>query len=320
MQVVVAEDDPIIRRMLQHTVERLGHGCLLAEDGEQAWELYCTHRPDVVISDWMMPGLDGLSLCRRIREQAPDPNEFRGYTYFVMLTALSEKEHRWQGMRAGADDYLTKPLDADDLQFRLIAAQRLTSLHRRLMEQTRELQRLNEQFYRDGRVDTLTGLGNRRQMQEHLDRAHAYAERYGRPYAVGIVDIDHFKEYNDTLGHLAGDEALRAVARALREGPRSTDAVYRYGGEEFLVFLPEQWAEGARSAVERLREHVRDLNIPHPGRDPTHRLSISAGIAVYDPSERPGVASVLERADEALYAAKHAGRACTRMWRSGEES
>ena len=308
MLVLIAEDDAVSRRILQRSVERLGHGVLLAEDGEQAWELYRELNPEVVISDWVMPRLDGLALCSRVRA-----NPLDAYPYFILLTSRTEKQHRLEGMQAGADDYLTKPLDPDDLALRLIAARRATALHRKLIEQTAELERLSEKLFRDGRRDALTGIGNRRGMEEELKRLGARSVRYGRTFAVALIDIDHFKRYNDTCGHPAGDETLRAVARTLSEQSRTGDSVFRYGGEEFLAVFPEQTVEGAREAAERMRARIVDLSIPHPGKNPPGPVTVSAGVACGFAAEVP-VDELIRRADSALYAAKQAGRNQVSVW------
>ena len=310
MLVLIAEDDAVSRRILQRSVERLGHRCLVAEDGEGAWALYRDHRPDVIISDWVMPGLDGLSLCRRMRS-----NPLSGYPYFILLTSRTEKQHRLEGMQAGADDYLTKPLDRDDLQLRLIAARRTTALHRKLIEQAAELERLSERLYQDGRRDALTGIGNRRAMQDDLSKMMARATRYEQRFAIALIDIDHFKRYNDTCGHLAGDETLRAVAQTLSGEMRAGDAVYRYGGEEFLAVFTGQDATGALEAAERMRICIQGLGIPHPGKTPTGPVTVSAGIAQSHGIDA-SLSELMRRADAALYGAKQRGRNQVCTWQS----
>lgn len=165
MRVLLAEDDAVSLLILRRAVEKLGHECLAAENGEDAWQTY-KENPDVgvIISDWMMPGVDGLELCRRVREE-----EREGYTYFIFLTALGDKEHLLMGFEAGADDYLSKPLDREELQVRMISAGRLTKLHQQLAEQRSELEKLNSRLTDQARTDHLTGLGNRLRMQEDLE-------------------------------------------------------------------------------------------------------------------------------------------------------
>lgn len=304
MRVLIAEDDAVSRMILQRAVEKFGHECLMAEDGERAWDIYNqTPGVDVIISDWMMPGMDGLQLCRKVREDQRDE-----YTFFIFLTALGDKEHLLEGMQAGADDYLAKPLDREQLQVRLIAAARVTSLHRQLNAKNVELGRLNEELFAMSRRDPLTMLGNRLRLREDLETLSAQAERYGHSYCAILCDVDHFKLYNDHYGHLAGDDVLRAVAEIVAQTVRKGDTVYRYGGEEFLAILPEQSLESATQAAERLRRSVEELEIPHAARPAPNVVTISLGLAILRPGEKKSADELLKQADEALYHAKNAGR------------
>jgi two-component system, cell cycle response regulator len=304
LRVLIAEDDAVSRTILKKAVETFGHECLTAEDGESAWELFReTPEVDVIISDWMMPGMDGLEFCRRIR--AAD-NVW--YTFFIFLTALGDKEHLLEGMRAGADDYLAKPLDREQLQVRLIAASRVNDLHRRLAEQKAELERLNGELFEVSRVDPLTKLGNRLRLREDLETLGAHAERYGHTFSALLCDIDFFKAYNDAYGHLAGDEVLEKVAATFSRNLRAGDLAYRYGGEEFLIILPEQDQRSASVAAERLRRSVEELTIFHEAKEPPGVLTISVGLAALSEGERKTIADLLKEADEALYGAKEAGR------------
>ncbi|TNF26559.1 MAG: diguanylate cyclase [Deltaproteobacteria bacterium] len=303
MKILVAEDDDVSRFMTVKAVQALGYECIAAADGEAAWQLYLREGADTVISDWMMPGMDGVELCKRIRRM-----DDRAYTYFIILTALSEREYRLEGMRAGADDYLAKPLDRDELHLRLIAAQRVTTLHRKLQVQARELERLNREFFESGRVDALTGIANRLRMQEDLRAIAARVERYGDGFSLVLFDIDHFKLYNDTLGHVAGDEVLRAVARALAGACRSGDTVYRYGGEEFLAILGTPNLALAAIIVDRMRAAVEAACIRHPKSDTSPFVTVSAGVASLVADGGGTVADALRRADGALFRAKQAGR------------
>lgn len=304
MRVLVAEDDSVSLLILRRAVEKLGHECLTAGDGEQAWQLYKqTPGVDVIISDWMMPGMDGIELCRRVRDEERDE-----YTYFIFLTALSNKEHLLMGFEAGADDYLSKPLDREELQVRMISASRLNTLHRQLAEQRQELKRLNIQLADQARTDPLTDLGNRLRMQEDLESLDARKERYGQTYCVVLCDLDFFKTYNDNYGHPAGDGILRRVASAIKHHCRSGDAAYRYGGEEFLIVLPEQTRESGIAVAERLRRAVEELEMPHGTREFPETITISAGVAATIKDDEKSTESLLQEADEALYEAKEAGR------------
>jgi diguanylate cyclase (GGDEF)-like protein len=256
----------------------------------------------VVISDWIMPGLTGLELCREIRAFTPG-----NYTYFIMITSQAAPHQVVEGMEAGADDYLVKPLDSDDLEVRLIAAARVTSLHRQLAQQRFELEVLNQELTAISLRDPLTGLGNRMAIDEDLDQLEARVVRYGHRYCLALLDVDCFKSYNDTYGHQAGDQALQAVAAQLKGEAREGDAVYRYGGEEFLCIFPEQFLATAAVAAERMRSGLEQSAIPH-AESPLGVLTLSAGLAMLDPGRARSVDDVLKEADEALYRAKQLGR------------
>lgn len=288
MRILVAEDDAASRLILQAVVESLEHECLLATDGLAAWEHFCASGADVVISDWMMPRMDGLELCRRVRTHTAST----GYTYFIFLTSLGQKPDSLIGMHAGADDYLMKPLNADDLRIRLLVAGRITELHHRLARQALQLESLNRELFEQGHTDSLTRLGNRRRLHEDLQVVENYC-------AV-LCDVDCFKFYNDQFGHLAGDDVLRRIGEEVSTNCRKGDLAYRYGGEEFLLLLPEQSMDGALAAAERLRQAIEALAIPHPENAPFQGVTISAGVALRS----------LEQADTALYSAKRNGRNC----------
>lgn len=302
MKILVADDDPTSRLIIQTALRSLGHECQTVTDGEQAWHAFRSGRPEVVISDWMMPGLTGLQLCRNIRTLAPGL-----YTYFIMLTVHGSPEEIVEGMSVGADDFLIKPLDPDDLQARLISAARVTSLHRQLALQRTELEGLNVELTAIARRDPLSGLRNRRALQEDLDLLEARVTRYGHRYCMALLDIDGFKSYNDTYGHQAGDQILQAVSALLRAQARGGDAIYRYGGDEFLCIFPEQSVATGNLALERMRIGLERLGIPH-GDSPLGVLTFSAGLAMLDPDRKRSPNDVLKEADEALYRAKQLGR------------
>lgn len=285
MHVLIADDDPGTRLLMGAAVQRLGHETTLAEDGDAAWAAYQAARPEVVITDWDMPGMDGTALIRAIRSHPGT-----GYAYAMVVTGAADEASSRAAMEAGADDLVPKPFDPAALERKLIAADRVTAMHRRMHE--------------DARHDVLTGVGNRLRLVEDLRVLSGRMERYGHGSCVALLDVDHFKAYNDTAGHLAGDDVLRAVAGALRATIRSGDTLYRYGGEEFLVLLPEQTLERAALAAERLRAAVEALGIAHPNGGV---VTVSVGVA--QPTECTGAPeALLELADQALYRAKEAGR------------
>jgi diguanylate cyclase (GGDEF)-like protein len=295
VRILVADDDLGSRLVGQSSVEALGHTCLTAVDGDEAWRLFCDYKPEVLVTDREMPGLNGVQLCRAIRAAAGDT-----YTYIILVTSAGDNSDVLSGMEAGADDYLTKPLDPFALQAKLLAARRVTSLHAQLALYRAELAEL-------ARTDPLTNLHNRLTLGKDLELLHSRSRRYQRSYSLALLDIDNFKAYNDTYGHQAGDQALRGVALALDRDARAGDAVYRYGGEEFLIVLPEQPPAEALAAVDRLRLAVQALGIEHSG-SPGGVLTISAGVASFVAGRDISADELLKEADLALYRAKASGR------------
>lgn len=295
MKVLVADDDYVSRLVAKAAVEQSGHECIVAADGDAAWELFQSHRPEVVVTDLKMPGLDGLALCRAIRSTEKD-----SYTYLVLVTSHGSQDDVLAGLEAGADDYVTKPLDPFTLHTRLLVALRVTSLHT-------DLARYRTALADQARRDPLTKLSNRLKLSEDIEQLHNSSERYGRDYCVALCDVDNFKSYNDLYGHPAGDAALQAVAGSLAGQARTSDGVYRYGGEEFLLILHNQTMSGARMAMERARAAVQALGILHSG-GPLGVLTMSAGISAYSSGHRVSSEQLLSEADVALYAAKAAGR------------
>ena len=302
MRVLIAEDDPASLLLLRRSVEALGHEVIATTDGVEALAAFEAHAPSVVVSDWMMPGMDGIHLCREIRQRHGS-----GYVYFMLVTALADKQSAIAGMEAGADDFLTKPVDRELLRVRLAVAERVTAAYAKVAQQQRELEALNARLHEQGRTDALTQLGNRLRLNEDLIRLPAQVERYGYAYSVALADVDVFKQYNDHCGHLAGDQVLARVAAALAANGRSGDGAYRYGGEEFLLLLPGQTLDGAAAAADRHRRAVEELAIPHPT-SPIGIVTLSIGVASLTRDAMKDIDTLLQEADSALYMAKHAGR------------
>ena len=302
MDILVADDDFGSRLVVDALLTGLGHRCRLAEDGDAAWRLFEEQPPDVIITDWLMPGVDGLELCRRIRARSGD-----AYTYVILVTSMGDRRDVLEGMQAGADDYLVKPVDPSALEATLVAARRVTALHEELRRSRVELERLNTELAGLASTDPLTGVRNRLAMETDLTTIHAGGVRYGSRYAIGLCDIDCFKAFNDTYGHPAGDEALRCVADTLVATLRQADAVYRYGGEEFLAILPEATPDSAIAAFERVRRAVAEQRLPHIG-GPAGVITISAGVSAFGPGGEKTPEALLKEADVALYRAKDTGR------------
>jgi diguanylate cyclase (GGDEF)-like protein len=313
VNILLADDDPVFRLIAQTALRELGHACEIATDGTHAWSIFKARRPDVVISDWSMPGLSGIQLVRNIRAHPGD-----AYTYIIMVTGHSATEQILEGMSAGADDYLIKPLDLDDLHTRLICASRVTALHAELSMVRVDLRQMNGELTTLAGKDALTGLGNRRALAEEMASLEARATRYGHRYCIALLDVDLFKPFNDLYGHQAGDRALQAVADQLATEVRTGDAVFRYGGEEFLCVFPEQSLANGVSAVSRMRLRIKALAIPHAA-NPSGVLTISGGVAMMDPGHITSPDAVLAAADEALYRAKDSGRDRVERARSLED-
>jgi diguanylate cyclase (GGDEF)-like protein len=289
MKILIAEDEPVSALYLRRTLEKMGHQAELAADGEAAWRMIRDGEAPLLISDWMMPRLDGPELCRRVRESGSDR-----YTYIILLTSRDRREDRVKGLRAGADDFLTKPLDSEELAVRLEIAGRILAVHDQLARQNARLAEL-------AATDELTGVKNRRRFREDLELLHSQASRQGFPLSVILLDIDHFKQYNDSFGHPAGDLVLQQVGATLRSSIRGHDVVARYGGEEFVVLLPTTAADGALEVAERLRTAIAGHDWPH------RPVTASFGVATSGP-DAPDAATLVDRADRALYLSKEAGR------------
>ena len=243
LKVLAAEDNPVLQSMLRGMLTKWGYEPVIARDGLEAWNiLQSDDAPRLAILDWMMPGLDGVEICQRIRAAAREP-----YVYMVLLTARTESQDLVDGMDAGADDYLTKPFNAHELRVRLRAGSRILELQEQLRPRPRALRM---QATHDG----LTGLLNRSAILETLTNELDRAGRDGQPLAVLLADVDRFKSVNDTYGHQAGDAVLREAARRMRGAVRRYDAVGRYGGEEFLIVLPGCDGESAQVQAKRVRE------------------------------------------------------------------
>jgi two-component system cell cycle response regulator len=302
LRVLVVDDEDDLRLHLKGLIEELGCSCTTAKDGVEAWQLHRAKPFDVVLCDWIMPRMDGPRLCRKMRAEGGHP-----YTYFVFMTSLADKAHLAEGLRAGADEYMTKPFDVDELGARLSSAARVTAMHRALLDNNAVLRRESQRSLQIARIDSLTGIGNRLRLSEDLAAARARGLRYGRPNCIALCDIDFFKQYNDRCGHVAGDDVLRRIADALRRNLRDADTIYRYGGDEFLALLPEQLLASAAIAMDRMRQAVEALAIVASADAPGAALTISVGIAQLAANDDTDE-DWIRRADVALYEAKSSGR------------
>jgi diguanylate cyclase (GGDEF)-like protein len=294
-KIVIAEDDPISRRLLEVFLTRWGYQVAVATSGTEALELLEQEdAPRLAVLDWMMPGLEGIQVCRKIRERQDRP-----YTYILLLSARTQKQDLLLGLESGADDYLTKPFDAQELRARLHVGQRILQLQDGLMVAGAEL------LFR-ATHDSLTGIANRDVILDSLTREHSRQVREGGSFGIVLLDVDHFKSVNDTYGHLCGDAVLQEVVRRVTSTVRAYDTVGRYGGEEFLIVAPSSSAEG----ILRLSERVRLAIETEPIKTDAGEISVtvSLGLAVSSETAHLDPKIMLSTADEALYRAKAEGR------------
>jgi len=300
VKILIADDETMSRRLLQKTLERSGYEVIAVENGVLAKEsLFRTDGPRLALLDWMMPELDGPGVCRAVREKLE-----RSYVYMILLTSKDAKEDVVAGLESGADDYLVKPFDADELKARLRTGQRILDLEDKLVE-AREEMRFKATH------DPLTHLWNRGMIMEMLGRELARCNRENETVGVILGDLDHFKHINDTYGHLVGDEVLRETSRRLIGSVRSYDYVGRYGGEEFLVLLSNCGGQYALPRAEQIRRAISDK----PFQTASGPLNVTVSLGLLLSSEWKGLSleAILGEVDAALYAAKGGGRNCVKL-------
>jgi len=295
LKALIAEDNPGFRKILERMLTKWGYDVVTADSGLKAWQmLQATDPPRLALLDWMMPGLDGVEVCRRVRELGREP-----YIYILLVTARDTPEELVEGMEAGADDYLRKPVNSHELRVRLRAGRRIIDLQE-------ELVNAREALRRQATRDPLTELWNRAAMFDILERELKRARRESSPLSVVMADLDHFKAVNDRLGHSAGDAVLQESARRMSLCVRPYDWPCRYGGEEFLIVMAGCDLTGATMRAEEIRSAVGAA----PFQIPEGVLSVTCSIGVTASSGDAGfdAAALLHEADAALYAAKHNGR------------
>ncbi|WP_254512091.1 diguanylate cyclase [Anatilimnocola floriformis] len=284
--ILLVDDDAAMLRLLARWLELAGYRVRTARDGNEACAAIELECPQIVITDWEMPGMDGHELCRWVRSQS-----LPHYVYLMLLTVRSGLEDLVRGLESGADDFLKKPIDKDELLARLRSGSRVLELEQRLGVLAR--------------CDALTGLTSRRTFFEFLNREWSRSQRYHFPLSCVMVDIDFFKRINDLHGHAVGDEVIRRVGAALAEGCRNSDVVSRYGGEEFCLLLPETSEDNAAIWANRMRQRLADLKFQVG--DKEVQITASLGVAQrMDDMASPE--QLIDMADQALMVAKRSGR------------
>ncbi len=297
--ILLAEDNPVSRKLLEKTLKKAGYDVTSVENGREAIEHFSNTFFPIILTDWMMPEMDGLELSRAIRGN----KQLSGYVYIIILTGKDAKSNIIEGLEAGADDYLTKPFNQSELIARLNTANRVLELERSLLTANEKIRILSI-------TDPLTGCFNRGYLTERLSQEYKRARRYKLFLSLILCDIDHFKKVNDTYGHQSGDVVLKEFARYIRESIREDiDWVVRYGGEEFLVVLPETDVNGAHIAAERLRHTVsqQDVNTNNN----VIKITASFGISSFDinsPDNNISMEDMINEADRYLYQSKREGR------------
>jgi len=287
MRILIAEDDVVTARLLRALLDSWGFEVITVTDGVSALAVLQTHdAPRLAILDWMMPGLDGPEVCRRARAHRPGVP-----MYLILVTSREARRDVVAGLDAGADDYVVKPPDPEELRSRLKAGIRVLAME--------------HHFERVAMVDGLTELPNRRGLDDTFSRQLTRTLREQQPASLLMVDVDHFKRLNDTYGHLMGDEVLRRVARVLRQQVRPQDLLARYGGEEFALLLPNTDADAAVAVADRLRSAIANPNTEEASRSlPVATVSIGVATARTSVS----LSELMSQSDAALYRAKQTGR------------
>jgi diguanylate cyclase (GGDEF)-like protein len=297
MKILVADDDSISRRLMQHTLQRFGYQVVLAENGRRAAEILSgVEGPRLALVDWMMPELDGPGLCREVRHLHRDG----AYIYILLLTSKQSRDNIVAGLEAGADDYITKPCQPAELRARLNTGRRILSLEEKLV-------RAREEMRFKATHDALTAIWNRGTILSLAARELARSARENKPTSILLCDIDHFKLVNDNYGHLVGDSILQEVAKRLAASVRPYDAVGRYGGEEFLIVLRDCDSSSLAFRCDEVRHGISESPFVTDG----CRLSISISIGAVTCPPRDQDTSIeraLSWADAALYKAKTGGR------------
>jgi len=294
IKVLVADDSAIYRKLVEHALSGKQFSLVFAKSGKEALHLFEEGEPDLVIADWVMPDLTGIEICEHVRVSSK-----ASYTYIIVLTSKSQKRSVVTGLAAGADDFLTKPFDPEELLARAEVGLRSIELHRKIEAQNLLLREL-------ALTDPLTGLPNRRAVEEWSTRQLSAAARHGFSFWIAMADVDHFKSVNDAHGHEAGDEVLKRVAQILKSRSRSSDICGRMGGEEFIFVLTHATKANALAVIDRIREELASVVFTFKGSD--RSVTASFGLVGFEGPRAPRLDELLSQADSALYVAKRLGR------------
>jgi len=298
--VLVVDDSPVYRKLVEQVLSTESYSLLFASDGAAAMKVYEQRSPCIVITDWILPDFSGLELCQRIRS-----DDSRPYTYIIVMTSNTEKGNVVKGLQAGADDYLTKPFDPGEMLARIGVGRRIVDLNRELAAKSQVLEQA-------ARTDPLTGLPNRRAIEEWTSKQLRGAARHNFPLWVVLGDLDCFKTINDTFGHDAGDIVLKIFADVLKKNTRASDICGRLGGDEFVMVLTHVESHFIEETVNRFREQFAALSFPLQGQ--SVQVTASFGVAGTKDKQMCEFGTLLRRADQMLYEAKRSGRNHVRVF------
>ena len=294
MKLLIADDSKLSRMMLQSITQDWGYETIMAEDGEQAWQIMQQDNPPkLLLLDWEMPHLNGVEVCERVIAQNPESPP-----YVMLLTSRASPDDIVEGLSRGANDYIAKPFDSDELKVRLQVGRRMIEVQNKLNDALAEVTLLANH-------DSLTGILNRRTIMEIIPREIKRVERLGQVLCIGMCDIDHFKKINDTYGHLVGDKVIIEVTKRMQHALRDYDLIGRYGGEEFVIVTPIDQVD-ATIVYQRLCDNIS--RTPFLIDDHIINVTVSCGVSIYQTNDQYNESLVLDRADKALYKAKETGR------------
>jgi diguanylate cyclase (GGDEF)-like protein len=300
-RILIVDDHEDNIELLRARLEARGYCIDTAMDGEQALARVANTAPDLILLDVMMPRIDGFEVVRRLKADKTLP-----FIPIILQTALDSTEHKVEGLDAGADDYITKPINFAELEARVKSMLRIKALQDALEERERELSEVNSRLLKMAQTDSLTELDNRRYLEQRLDEMFEHSRRLREPVAVVLCDLDRFKSVNDTYGHQVGDVVLKELARILKKEAREIDRVGRYGGEEFMLLLPGTVLDAAVTFAERVRKAVEAHTFSFDGG--TLQRTMSCGVAAWPHPRIADCDALVKAADDALYVAKETGR------------